>query len=40
MDGRNGDHGLLAPPFTASEAGLAIMVDRMVSSITAAIASL
>ena len=39
VDGRAGDHVLLAPPYIASEAELAIIVDRLRSSIDAAIAS-
>jgi adenosylmethionine-8-amino-7-oxononanoate aminotransferase len=39
VDGRLGDHILLAPPFIASEGELTEMVDRLSRSIDAAIAS-
>ncbi len=39
VDGRYGDHILLAPPFIASEAELATVVERLGSSIDAAIAA-
>jgi adenosylmethionine-8-amino-7-oxononanoate aminotransferase len=38
VDGRNGDHVLLAPPFIASEADLALIVERLAASVDAAIA--
>ncbi len=37
VDGRYGDHILVAPPFVASEAELAMVVERLQSSIDAAV---
>lgn len=37
IDGQNGDHVLLAPPFIASEADLAEMVSRLTQALDAAI---
>jgi len=39
VDGRYGDHVLLAPPFIASEADLALVVERLQAAVAAAIAS-
>ncbi len=39
VDGRYGDHVLLAPPFIASEAELTLMVERLGSAVDAAIAA-
>ncbi len=39
VDGRYGDHVLLAPPFIASEAELTMMVERLNSAMDAAIAA-
>jgi adenosylmethionine-8-amino-7-oxononanoate aminotransferase len=39
VDGRYGDHVLLAPPFIASEAELTMMVERLGSAMDAAIAA-
>jgi adenosylmethionine-8-amino-7-oxononanoate aminotransferase len=39
VDGRYGDHVLLAPPFISSEAELAMVVDRLGSAMNAAIAA-
>ena len=39
VDGRYGDHVLLAPPFIASEAELTMMVERLSSALDAAIAA-
>jgi adenosylmethionine-8-amino-7-oxononanoate aminotransferase len=39
VDGRYGDHVLLAPPFIASEAELALVVERLGSAMDAAIAA-
>jgi adenosylmethionine-8-amino-7-oxononanoate aminotransferase len=39
VDGRCGDHVLLAPPFVASEAELARIVERLSRSIDTAIRS-
>jgi adenosylmethionine-8-amino-7-oxononanoate aminotransferase len=39
VDGRRGDHVLLAPPFIATQAELAAMIERLHHSIDAAIAS-
>ncbi|MDW5443182.1 aspartate aminotransferase family protein [Polaromonas sp. SM01] len=39
VDGRYGDHVLLAPPFISSEAELAMVVDRLGSAMDAAIAA-
>lgn len=39
VDGRYGDHVLLAPPFIASEADLALVVERLQAAASAAIAS-
>lgn len=39
VDGRYGDHVLLAPPFIASEAELMMMVERLGSAMDAAIAA-
>jgi adenosylmethionine-8-amino-7-oxononanoate aminotransferase len=39
VDGKNGDHILLAPPFVASEADLAEVVARLRTAIDAAISS-
>jgi adenosylmethionine-8-amino-7-oxononanoate aminotransferase len=39
LDGRRGDHVVLAPPFVASESELAAIVQRLHASIDAAIAS-
>lgn len=38
VDGRCGDHVLLAPPFIASEAELQLIVDRLTQAIDAAVA--
>jgi adenosylmethionine-8-amino-7-oxononanoate aminotransferase len=40
IDGRSGDHILLAPPFIVEEAHLEMLVDRLQGAIDAAIASL
>ena len=40
IDGRSGDHILLAPPFIVEEAHLEMIVDRLQGAIDAAIASL
>ena len=40
IDGRSGDHILLAPPFIVEEAHLDMLVDRLQGAIDAAIASL
>ncbi|MFT4193223.1 aspartate aminotransferase family protein [Ottowia sp.] len=40
IDGRSGDHVLLAPPFIASEADIAQIVERLGDAIDAALASL
>lgn len=40
IDGRSGDHILLAPPFIVEEAHLEMLVDRLHGAIDAAIASL
>jgi len=40
IDGRSGDHILLAPPFIVEEAHLEMLVDRLQAAIDAAIASL
>ncbi len=40
VDGRYGDHVLLAPPFIASEAELTLMVERLSSAMDAAIAAI
>jgi adenosylmethionine-8-amino-7-oxononanoate aminotransferase len=39
VDGRYGDHVLLAPPFIADEADLALIAERLQSAIQAAIQS-
>jgi adenosylmethionine-8-amino-7-oxononanoate aminotransferase len=39
IDGRSGDHILLAPPFIVEEAHLGMIVDRLHDAIDAAIAS-
>jgi adenosylmethionine-8-amino-7-oxononanoate aminotransferase len=39
VDGRYGDHVLLAPPFIATESELALIVDRLQASIDAAVAA-
>lgn len=39
VDGRYGDHVLLAPPFIASEAELTLMVERLGSAVDAAVAA-
>jgi adenosylmethionine-8-amino-7-oxononanoate aminotransferase len=39
IDGRLGDHILLAPPFITSEAEIALIVDRLVAAIDAAVVS-
>ena len=39
VDGRYGDHVLLAPPFIASDSELALIAERLVPAIQAAIAS-
>jgi adenosylmethionine-8-amino-7-oxononanoate aminotransferase len=39
VDGRVGDHIVLAPPFIASEAELTMMIDRLHQSIDAAVDS-
>lgn len=39
VDGRYGDHVLLAPPFIASEAELTMMVERLSSAMDAALAA-
>ena len=39
VDGRRGDHILLAPPFISSEAELSLMVERLRSALDAAIAA-
>ena len=38
VDGWYGDHVLLAPPFIAGEADLALIVERLLAAIDAAIA--
>jgi adenosylmethionine-8-amino-7-oxononanoate aminotransferase len=40
VDGRYGDHVLLAPPFIASEADLALIAERLLAAIHAAIQSI
>ena len=40
IDGRRGDHVLLAPPFIVEDSHLEIIVDRLHAAIDAAIASL
>ena len=40
IDGRSGDHILLAPPFIVEEAHLEMIVERLHGAIDAAIASL
>ena len=40
IDGRPGDHVLLAPPFIVEEAHLEVIVDRLHGAIDAAMASL
>ena len=40
IDGVNGDHVLLAPPFIVDAAAVDIIVDRLGDAIDAAIASL
>ena len=40
IDGRRGDHILLAPPFIVEDSHLELIVDRMLGAIDAAIASL
>lgn len=39
VDGRSGDHVVLAPPFISTEAELALIVERLSAAIDAAIAS-
>ena len=39
IDGVQGDHVLLAPPYIASEAELDVIVERLAASIDAAIAN-
>lgn len=39
VDGRMGDHVLLAPPFISSEAELEMVIERLRSAIDAAIAA-
>ena len=39
VDGRYGDHVLLAAPFIASETELAMMIERLSSAMDAAIAA-
>ncbi|WP_440532698.1 aspartate aminotransferase family protein [Variovorax sp. YR566] len=39
VDGKSGDHVMLAPPFIATESELTMIVDRLADSIDAAIAS-
>ena len=39
VDGRYGDHVLLAPPFIAAEADLALIAERLEAAIAAAIQS-
>jgi adenosylmethionine-8-amino-7-oxononanoate aminotransferase len=39
VDGRYGDHVLLAPPFVASDADLALIAERLAFAIDAAVAS-
>ena len=39
VDGRYGDHVLLAPPFIAAEADLALIAERLEAAISAAIQS-
>jgi adenosylmethionine-8-amino-7-oxononanoate aminotransferase len=39
VDGRYGDHVLLAPPFIAGEADLALVTERLVAAVDAAIAA-
>ncbi len=38
LDGRQGDHILLAPPFIVTEAELATVVERLAEAIDAALA--
>ncbi|MGH8830293.1 MAG: aminotransferase class III-fold pyridoxal phosphate-dependent enzyme, partial [Polaromonas sp.] len=40
VDGRYGDHVLLAPPFIASDSELALIVERLQAAISAAILSI
>jgi hypothetical protein len=40
VDGRYGDHVLLAPPFIAGDADLALIVQRLHGAIQAAIQSI
>jgi adenosylmethionine-8-amino-7-oxononanoate aminotransferase len=40
VDGRHGDHVLLAPPFIASESDLDCIVERLGQAVDASIASL
>jgi adenosylmethionine-8-amino-7-oxononanoate aminotransferase len=40
VDGRYGDHVLLAPPFVASDAELALIVERLQAAVDAAILSI
>ena len=40
IDGRHGDHVLLAPPFIVSEGDLDAIIDRLAQAIDAALASL
>ena len=40
VDGRKGDHVLLAPPFIISEEDIGIAVERLGDAVDAAIASL
>ncbi|MNT81183.1 hypothetical protein D3C72_2207520 [compost metagenome] len=37
IDGQNGDHVLLAPPFICSEADIDLIVDRLAQSVDAAL---
>ncbi|MFN3146415.1 MAG: hypothetical protein ACE368_14820 [Paracoccaceae bacterium] len=39
VDGRNGDHVLLAPPFIISEAEIDMLVDRLACAVDAALAT-
>jgi adenosylmethionine-8-amino-7-oxononanoate aminotransferase len=40
IDGRNGDHVLLAPPFIATEADLSEIVSRLADALDAALADI